>query len=146
MTLRQATPSDAESLIPILTQLGYPRTPSEIAERIQQLTARGKTAIIIALVEEEPIGLTEVHETDTLLSGKRAELGALVVADGYRRQGIGGRLVRAAMDWSRENGYTKLRVGTNVIRHDAHAFYEKLGFTLEKQHRLYAKDLNEPSA
>ncbi|HEY3779904.1 MAG TPA: GNAT family N-acetyltransferase [Fimbriimonadaceae bacterium] len=139
MTLRQAVPADAESLIPILTQLGYPRAPEEIAQRIQHLAAKGKTAIIIAIEDQKPVGLAEVHESDTLISGIRAELGALVVADGHRRKGIGEQLVNAAIEWAEDNGHNKLRVGTNVIRHDAHAFYEKLGFTLEKQHRLYEK-------
>src|SRR5262245_44850525 len=59
-----------------------------------------------------------------------ADIGMLV-ADGYRGQGIGSALLQAAIDWARENGCHK--VGLQMWPHNdaARALYEKYGFVEE---------------
>jgi RimJ/RimL family protein N-acetyltransferase len=59
-----------------------------------------------------------------------ADIGMLV-ADGYRGQGIGSVLLQAAVDWALEHGFHKvaLQLWPHNIR--ARALYEKFGFVEE---------------
>lgn len=60
--------------------------------------------------------------------GRRmAYLHELDVAATFRRRGIGAKLVRAAMDWSRERGATKFWLSTGGHNEVAQALYEHLG-------------------
>jgi GNAT superfamily N-acetyltransferase len=43
-------------------------------------------------------------------------------------QGIGRRMMQAAMDRARDAGCYKLMLSSNLKRTDAHAFYDRLGF------------------
>lgn len=47
----------------------------------------------------------------------------------YRRQGIGFSLVQAAVEWSKENGFSKLKLGTG-FKEKAKPVYEKAGFVV----------------
>jgi GNAT superfamily N-acetyltransferase len=72
-----------------------------------------------------------------------AEIGGLVVEERRRGQGIGERLVRAAIGWAGERGYAELRVRSNVVRADAHRFYRRLGFASVKTQAVFALPLGE---
>jgi GNAT superfamily N-acetyltransferase len=52
----------------------------------------------------------------------------LIVDKEYRGKGIGKQLLDGAARWATEHGYNKLRVRSNLIREDAHRFYEREGF------------------
>jgi GNAT superfamily N-acetyltransferase len=53
----------------------------------------------------------------------------VVVDPALQGQGVGARMMRAAMDLAREKGCYKLVLSSNAKRVRAHAFYEALGFT-----------------
>ena len=76
-----------------------------------------------------------------LESGESAELTGLVVASAARRLGVGSALVAAAEEWARANGFSSLRVRSNVTRAESHPFYEKLGFERAKTQHAYRKAL-----
>jgi len=65
-------------------------------------------------------------------------------ADGCDRcagRGIGHALMREAERWTAEKGLSVLRLKTNVIRVDAHRFYENMGFERTKTQYTYVKQL-----
>lgn len=93
----------------------------------------------MADVDGTAVGLIEVHREESFIDGARGLIGALVVSSKCRRTGAGRRLVQAAEEWTAKHGLAKLRVGTNMVREDAHKFYESLGFTLNKRHHIYVK-------
>jgi GNAT superfamily N-acetyltransferase len=70
-----------------------------------------------------------------------AEIGGLVVDEFLRGRGIGGRLMAAAEEWSRHRGFSALRLRSNVIRDEAHAFYRRQGFGSSKTSLLFTKPL-----
>ncbi|HUX38845.1 MAG TPA: GNAT family N-acetyltransferase [Rectinemataceae bacterium] len=69
------------------------------------------------------------------------ELTGLVVDEGHRRRGLGELLMEAAERWTRAKGLGSLRLKTNVVRKEAHLFYERLGFAKVKQQFSYSKQL-----
>jgi GNAT superfamily N-acetyltransferase len=79
----------------------------------------------------EPIllkGWAHIHAVPLLASEGYAEIGGLAVADDFRRQGVGKALIEQCKEWTRAQGFTRLRLYSGMHRTEAHAFYQALGF------------------
>ena len=57
----------------------------------------------------------------------------------WRSRGVGAALVQSAEQWVQRKGHTGVAVHTNVVRTRAHSFYEKCGYKLIKQSKVYTK-------
>lgn len=51
------------------------------------------------------------------------------VAEGFRREGVGRRLMDYVKEYALQNGCSRVRLGTAAFNSGALAFYEKMGFT-----------------
>ena len=80
--------------------------------------------------------ITEYVEADAFVV-----IGGLVVDREYRKQGIGRRLLVRAEEWAAQHGCSVVRLTSNVKRIDAHAFYERVGYTNLKTQYSFAKSL-----
>ncbi len=58
----------------------------------------------------------------------RARMTGVWVDPGYRRRGVGRRMVEAAMGWARERGADHLRLWVDATNPEGRVFYERLGF------------------
>jgi GNAT superfamily N-acetyltransferase len=65
--------------------------------------------------------------------GLCAEVESVHVHPDHRGHGIGGVLMRAAVQRARELGCYRIQLTSNKARPEAHRFYERLGF--EPSHR-----------
>ena len=70
-----------------------------------------------------------------------AQLMALVVGDGSRNRGVGKDLIHAAESWAAAHGCHTLMVATRVTREDAHRFYRREGYVLDKTSHIFEKPL-----
>ena len=84
---------------------------------------RDDNTMLIADVDRTPVGWISVEVDDQMVG----ELGMGILA-GYRSQGIGTALTRAAIEWSRMQGLP--RVMLRVFPHNERAIglYRKMGF------------------
>ena len=128
-SLRPASLSDVEALAGLVTELGYPTSLEEMRVRLQAVLEDADYDTFVARVGERVVGfvgtrLGPVYEAN----GLQGQIMALVVADGYRRMGIGRALMRAALENLEARGATSTIVNTGRQRAGAHAFYEALGF------------------
>jgi ribosomal protein S18 acetylase RimI-like enzyme len=71
-------------------------------------------------------------------STPEAWIADLVVAVGARRLGVGKALVRGCTELARSRGCRLMRLECGSQRHEARAFYDRLGF------RLFGVDLRLP--
>lgn len=62
-------------------------------------------------------------------AGQIGVLHTLVISPKAQGQGLGRQFVRFYEEYSRENGWTELRLDTNARNQRARAMYEKLGYT-----------------
>jgi putative acetyltransferase len=60
-------------------------------------------------------------------SAEMCELSRMYLLKKMRGQGLGGRLFQLATDWSREQGYRRMEIWSDVKLTDAHAMYQKRG-------------------
>jgi GNAT superfamily N-acetyltransferase len=129
MTIREAILSDVPALADLANQLGYPCAPEQMAVRLELLSGRSGNGILVAEDENRGVvGWLHVSGMYFLESAAFAEVLGLIVDKEHRGQGIGKALLDGAVRWAVEHGYNKLRVRSNVIREDAHRFYEREGF------------------
>lgn len=136
-----ARPSDASTIADLTGELGYEVTAGELERRLAAILGDDNHAVFAARMEDQLVGWIHVVGVKRLEATFFAELGGLVVQEEARRQGVGRRLVDAALKWANERGYRTLRVRTNVVRADAPLFYESLGFTRVKDQLVFAQKI-----
>lgn len=142
--LRRARLRDAEPLAALCSQLGYPSSPEEARRRLQRLGQHPDHAVYVA--EDEggtAIGWIHIFLRPLLEEDLAAEIGGLVVDEAHRGLGIGHRLLERAERWARRHGCHTVVVRSNIIRLEAHRFYEKCGYREVKTQRVFHKVLEE---
>jgi len=92
-------------------------------------------------VHGEVVGWIDLSIEYHLQSEPAALIGGLVVSDAARNQGIGRQLCLAADEWARERGVDRMRVRSNAIREQAHAFYLRDGYRRVKTSAVFEKTL-----
>ena len=140
--IREAQVDDAERLADLATQLGYPSSTAEVAGRLRSILGDPAHVVYVADVPGSGArGFAHVHATIALESGARAELLGLVTDGTLRSRGLGVLLVDEAERWARAKGIEVLCVRCNVLRPDAHRFYERQGYQCSKTQKYFRKSL-----
>ena len=139
--IRDAQISDAATLAALAGELGYPTTPAEMEHRLGVLCSDPRHKIFVA-ERDGLMGWIHVALIDTLESESFAEIRGLVVTEVHRGSGIGAQLVAAAEQWANIKKCNRIRVRTNIVRVEAHAFYKKLGYESKKTQDVFDKSLS----
>ena len=132
-TVRRASPADAEAVAKLLHdfQKEYDEpTPGVpvLAQRYEKLLRSGE--MIVLLVGDGPDGFAQLRFRPTVYSdGLDAYLEELYVVPTRRGQGLGRALLEAAMETARDEGATRMDLGTSEADVAALALYESTGFT-----------------
>ena len=140
LLVRPAEPGDAAALVRLGSEVGSEPEGWLIsggwrgmgAERRYLRTVRRSrdAAVFVAEAQEGIVGRLSIARDAHPASYHVADLG-LMVADGYRRRGIGSALMREAERWARSAGVRKLELHVFPHNHPAIALYRKLGFRRE---------------
>ena len=102
--------------------------PAVVAERMAAHMASGAATIL--LVGDRPDGLAVLRFRPALYNeGLDAYLEELYVAPAQRARGMGRALLDAAMQAARDEGATRMELGTSEDDTAARALYESAGFT-----------------
>ena len=138
---RLATAADIPVITTLLTQLGYPASESEMAERLAAMIRIGPPdRVMVCEVDGAVAGVMTLHLTPELHRAKPiGRVTALVVDERVRNQRVGAAMMAEAERILRNDGAGLLEVTSNMRRTDAHRFYEKLGY--QKTSFRFAKEL-----
>jgi GNAT superfamily N-acetyltransferase len=128
--IREAVIGDAPSIARLVTELGYRTTPDAMRERLGRLLDNQGYATYVAESGGEVVGVSGgtldlYYEKD----GVYARLTVLAVSPSARGSGVGRQLVDMIERWAASRGARELFVNSGFHRPDAHAFYERCGFT-----------------
>jgi len=145
LNIRRATTNDAAAIARLSGQLGYPVETRVMAERLERFLLLEDHTVFVAETTEV-VGWIHAAEHEVLEVGNHCEIWGLVVADGHRGEGIGGRLVEAVQQWALRRGLDEISVRSNVVRPESHAFYERIGFIRYKTQHAYRKRLVLPQS
>src|SRR5262249_51565663 len=100
--IRKARLADACAIAELAGQLGHPASEKEMAARLAMLLGRSHGVVLVAETSaHEVIGWLHASVTPLLEVPLRAEVNGLVVREGQRSLGAGGKLLEAAERWAR---------------------------------------------
>lgn len=140
-TVREIKQSDSTAVTQLTVQLGYPLTEEEIARNIRVVIASKSHSAFVAEHGQKVVGWIGVSQAIMIEFNPYCEINGLVIDENYRGKGIGKLLIDRAKQWAREKGNTTLRVRCNVIRREAHQFYQQLGFKETKEQKNFELSL-----
>lgn len=123
--VRAAQRTDVSRIVELAAELGY---PVNVARVEAVLTASGDRTLFVATQPNDVVGWIALARDVSLLGEGDVWIEGLVVDEPRRGRGVGAQLLAAAHDWARERGCTRVRVRSNVIREEAHRFYEREGY------------------
>lgn len=151
-SIRVTRKADIPDITRLNAQLGYPEPEPVVARRFRRiLRDRRNHRVFVAVAgtassasahsRSAVIGWIHIFIDKLLTVGPRAEIGGLVVDEKWRGRGVGVALLQRSEHWVRERGITPMVIRTNVVRTVAHSFYEKCGYQLLKQSKVYTKEI-----
>jgi GNAT superfamily N-acetyltransferase len=99
-----------------------------LAERVASFIERGEATFLLA--GDGPDGVAEIRLRPSIMTGALdAYLEELYVAPSKRGHGLGRALLEAAMDVARDEGATRMELGTSEDDTAARALYESASFS-----------------
>jgi len=141
-TIRSAGREDAPRLAQLAGDLGYTISSASVGTAIGRLQP-DEGAIFVADEGGHLTGWIHVYRSRAIQTQPFAEVGGLVVDPQNRGDGIGRRLLETAEQWCSANGLAVVRVRSNIVRSNAHLFYERRGYDVEKTSYTFIKRLND---
>ena len=141
-TIRRAVSEDALRIAQLAADLGYTINSDSVGAAIDRLQW-DEGAIFVTDASEHLTGWIHIHRSHVIQTEPFAEVGGLVVDPLSRGEGVGRRLLEAAERWSSANDLTLVRVRSNIVRSNAHRFYERRGYDVEKTSYTFIKSLND---
>jgi GNAT superfamily N-acetyltransferase len=106
-----------------------------VLPRLSRLLAEPAAFLFVAEADGQVIGFASGYAMPLIQRDPVGRLAALAVGDGGHGSGVGRALVDAVTEEARRRGCERLEVTSAAHRHDAHRFYEHLGFE-DKPHRF----------
>jgi ribosomal protein S18 acetylase RimI-like enzyme len=146
MPIRTMTRADVEPVALLAGELGYPSSTRQMLRRIEALEGREGEHAIVAELDGAVVGWTHVRIIRCLESEPYAEIWGLVVSERARSRGIGSALVAECERWAQDRGLATIRLRSNVLRTRAHGLYERSGYRVVKQQKVFEKQLSAVSS
>lgn len=142
ITIRQATLSDLEALVPLFDRYRqFYGQPSDAGAARAFLAARfdhGESVLFIADGGCSPAGFVQLYPSFSSVSLTRIFiLNDLFVSEHCRNQGIGSLLIKAAIEHAKTLGAARLSLSTAVTNQSAQAAYESTGWKQDEQFLYY---------
>ena len=139
LALRRLTPDDAEAVSALSQQLGYELDAQTAVPRIELvLTSAGHHAFG-AFAGERLVGFLHCYDRPSIEKGRALVVQALVVDESARGSGAGRFLMAEAERLAGEIGCASVTLSSNMRRTGAHAFYERIGYSVSSTSRIFSK-------
>ncbi|KQP48862.1 acetyltransferase [Methylobacterium sp. Leaf399] len=105
------------------------------------ITAAPGTSLHVAVEDGDIVGVFQLVSFVTLAGrgARRAKLASVQVRADRRSRGIGAWMIGQAEDIARRQGVALIELSSSRLRHDAHRFYDRLGY--ERGHEGFRKRL-----
>jgi GNAT superfamily N-acetyltransferase len=141
MHIRVGNSSDIPALCNLASQLGYVVSRTEMARRLEPYARRDDHCLFVAVDGKRVVGMLNGSVHLDLCYEPQVELQALVVDEASRGTGVGKALLAELETWARTREILTIKLGSRETRKDAHRFYLREGFELEKIHHILRKQL-----
>lgn len=140
--IRTALVDDAARLAELSAQLGYPVAARDMQARLETVLRSEHDLVVVAQTQGGKIvGWLHATVSRTLVDEPASNIAGLIVDQQFRRAGVGRELMRQAEAWTLQQGLACVCLRSNIIRGEAHMFYERLGYKRVKTQHAYRKRL-----
>jgi len=137
--LRSVKTEDSHGVKKLAEELGYPSSEEKISEILETVISHDDHRMIVAEKENDLVGYIHMVSSLRVGSDPFVEIAALSVRDDYRKKGIGKALISESQNMATEKGVDYIRIRSNIIREDAHKFFEQRGFRNLKTQEVFIK-------
>lgn len=137
ISIRKITADDAKGVNLLSKQLGYPLSIEETRQNINTVLQSKDHTAFLAEYENNIVGWIGASQSIMIEVMPHCEINGLVIDEHHRGMGIGKLLIEQVKNWAKEKGNDKIGLRCNVIRTEAHLFYEHLGFKEIKQQKNF---------
>ena len=138
LSYRAATPADLPFIIALIVEDSVIQTGDDPADAahpdylnaLAEIDADPNQEMIVVEDDDVPVGCFQLSYLPGLMRRgmKRGQIEVVHVAEASRNRGIGGDMMRWAIERCRQNNCSMVQLTSNKKRLDAHRFYERLGF------------------
>lgn len=132
---QQATSSDLEHALTLLelffAEEAFQVPPAQMSARLGRMLKDDGSAVFLAWLGDEAVGVATVTTSHGIELGLSAELEDLYVLPKVRRSGVGGALITAVKDWCRAQGCSLVSIVVTPEGQAAHnliEYYDRRGF------------------
>ncbi|WP_338542441.1 GNAT family N-acetyltransferase [Paenibacillus tundrae] len=115
----------------------------QVKQKIETILEHTRDVVWVYEQNNEVLGYIHGSPYQLLFSEPLVNVLGFVVKEGYRNQGIGGRLIQHLESWAQDQGYYGIKLLSHPSRKNAHAFYEKRGYQFTKDQKNFIKMLIE---
>lgn len=128
--LRPPTEADAKHAASLLTELGYPSTEADARDRLVHSLHSETSYCLVTELAAEVVGMISAELFFYFPRGSTiCRITSLIVSSQHRGQGLGQKLLAAAIDFAREHHCSGIELTSAEERVDAHRFYLRHGFS-----------------
>jgi len=123
-------------------ELGHSTSVDIIQRRIQELSNHEHYYIRVFVddLSLQVVGFIQAEKYNLLYGGNGWNVIAMAVTKEAQRNGVGKALLLSLENYAKEMGYTFVRLNSNILRTDAHAFYKHLGYRCDKSQKRFIKE------
>ena len=139
--VRSINEQDAKAVNALSAQLGYAMPLEQTLANIRSVLGKTGHAAFIATHENKVIAWIGVAVALQIETAPFCEIRGLVVDEKYRGHGVGKLLIEKVKQWSKGTGSKTLRLRTNMIRKEAHLFYQHIGFKEVKEQKVFEMNI-----
>jgi GNAT superfamily N-acetyltransferase len=132
--IRDAHESDIEAITLLMHDLGYPNTVEEMTVKMKNIFSHFDYRTILAVLNGEVVGFSGLMKGLSFeRSGHYVRIISFVVKKNARNKGIAKQLIKASEKWAIEQCADSVVIssGNREERLDAHAFYQKSGYSVK---------------
>jgi ribosomal protein S18 acetylase RimI-like enzyme len=141
--VRLATLDDAAAICALNTrELGYEIPLPDSTDALARAIDSPREIVVVGVVSGgEVVGYCHAEMYRLLYASPMVNVMGIAVRQESRRQGVGAALIAAIERRARDQGCQAIRLVTGEVREGAHAFYTRIGFTINKRQLNFRKPL-----
>jgi N-acetylglutamate synthase-like GNAT family acetyltransferase len=145
INVRAAVKEDCSEITHLTNQLGYPSTLEKICEIMDLVLSHKDHQVFIAEKENTIVGYIHLIQSIRIGSNPFVEIAAFIIDESSRSIGVGSSLIGESEKWASTLGLKDIRIRSNIIRKEAHKFFQNRGFQNLKTQEVFLKKVPNSS-
>jgi GNAT superfamily N-acetyltransferase len=141
ISVRPMVSLDVPAVKGLLFQLGYFLEFEEVRRRYRIVAVSVDHVVLVAEQLGLIVGFCHIYGRPALDKPPEAVVQVLVVDETSRGGGVGKAMMRAAEGWAVDRGFTSIALASDIVRAQAHEFYDSIGYRHFATSHLFRKVL-----